>query len=195
MVILIAVCILTFAVLQSMLGTGFVIGAATTHVVDGGLQLQTIKQRFWEKVDIQGPDDCWEWLAGKNGEGYGAIGVDGKTRYATHVLFYLRHGYWPPQGRLACHHCDNRSCLNPRHLYLGTHKSNAQDRVQRDRCSNPSRKGEHNGRAKLTEKQVQEIRTDSYSLQKKLAEKYGVTGPIISRIKTGKLWRLPIDPE
>jgi len=144
-----------------------------------------LKERFWEKVDVRRPDECWFWLASKDQYGYGQISIDGNIRRATHVLFYLRHNYWPPKGKQANHTCDNPPCMNPRHLYLGTKKSNTRDMMQRKR--NRTFRGEHNGRSKLTEKQVQEIRV-GLQFQNKLAEKYGVAPSTISRIKAGKRW-------
>ena len=155
---------------------------------------KALADRFWEKVDIQGPDDCWEWTAGKIKGGYGRLQVDGSRRMATHVLFYIRQGYWPPQGRTANHHCDNSPCLNPKHLYLGTQKSNIYDMVQRGRArgGNGGLQGELCGRAKLTDEEVRIIKrllTHEGITQKELAFRFGVSKPIISRIKTGKIWR------
>ncbi len=155
---------------------------------------KTLADRFWEKVDVQGSDDCWEWLGYKGGSsGYGQIGVDGKTQYATHVLFKVRHGYWPPKGRTANHHCDNPGCLNPRHLYLGTQKSNMCDKVKRGREShlNGAQNGEQNGHAKLTMSQVKEIRKQAAKCgvtQKQLGHMFRVSRSTISAIVTGRNW-------
>ena len=150
---------------------------------------KTLKDRFWEKVDVCGSDNCWEWEATKTSKGYGVFSVDGKARYATHVLFYLRHNYWPPKGRTANHHCDNTGCMNPRHLYLGTQKSNARDREERGRGNHA--KGEHNGKAKLTEKEVRTIKhilKQGIMLQSEIGEMFDVGCRQISYINTGKNW-------
>jgi len=146
-----------------------------------------LADRFWEKVDIRGPDDCWEWLGFRLPKGYGRMWANGKMRLATHVLFFLRHGYWPPVvGKQANHRCDNPPCLNPRHLYLGTQKSNARDRIYRGRQA----KGEQHGMAKLTRKQVREIRKLSAQgiIQRELGYRFGVARTTISRIVAGKYW-------
>ena len=149
---------------------------------------KTLEQRFWEKVVVRGIDDCWEWLGGNgNKAGYGSIRVDGKNRCATHVLFYIRQGYWPPRGKQANHHCDNSGCLNPKHLYLGTQKSNMRDRDFRGRGNQP--KGEKNGRAKLTVNEVKQIKrlyAQGDVTQKQLGQKFSVSDSNISYIVNEK---------
>lgn len=152
--------------------------------------LMGLSKRFWTNVDVRGPDDCWQWLACKTRYGYGVMRADGKQRLATHILWFLRHGYWPQKSRTANHHCDNPSCLNPKHLYLGTPKSNTRDMMKRNRYV--IQRGELCGRAKLTNKEVYTIKrllVRGGITQKELAFRFGVSKPIISRIKTGKIWR------
>jgi len=150
---------------------------------------KTLEERFWDKVDVSGFDNCWLWLAHKNQNGYGTMSVAGKCRRATHVLFYLRKGHWPVAGRTANHHCDNPGCLNPKHLYLGTQISNVHDRERRGRrgCT----RGERNGRAKLTEDQVREIKrllVQSDFTQADLGRKYNVSSYAIHLISKGVTW-------
>ncbi len=140
---------------------------------------RSLEERFWCYVDVHGSDECWPWLASKCTEGYGKLQVDNKTRKATHVLFYLRQGYWPPKGRFMCHKCDNRICCNPRHLYLGTRKSNVRDMVQRGRCA-----------TKLTPEDVCSIRAFLRSGKSlvSLARRFGVHQTTIGRIGHRELW-------
>ena len=150
---------------------------------------KTLKDRFWEKVDVRGPDDCWEWLACKVKGGYGFLSVNSKHQYATHILFYIRNGHWPLKGRTANHNCDNPGCLNPKHLYLGTQKSNARDREERGRGNQA--KGEQQGNAKLTEKEVREIKRlleQGDMSQTEIGDMFGVICGQISNINTGKNW-------
>lgn len=158
----------------------------------GSRKPRPLKQRFWEKVDVRGPDECWPWMAAKDGHGYGSIGIGNrKVRNATHVLFYLRHDHWPPKGKQVNHHCDNRSCLNPRHLYLGTHKSNMCDMVKRGRGRSGQKKGEYNSNARFTNKKVRTIRklyaVGSITYQE-IGDRYGVDSGHISLIVNNKIW-------
>jgi hypothetical protein len=92
-----------------------------------------IEERFWEKVAISGPDDCWLWLGAKTKEGYGSIGHNGRVRRATHVSWELRYGAPFPPRKLACHTCDNPPCVNPAHIFVGTKQENADDMARKGR--------------------------------------------------------------
>lgn len=85
-------------------------------------------KRFWDKVDIKEPDDCWEWQAGFNGR-YGSF----NNGYA-HRFSWELHNSKIPDGMYICHTCDNPKCVNPNHLFAGTQKDNMQDMVKKGRC-------------------------------------------------------------
>ena len=89
-----------------------------------------IIKRFWSKVDKKGPDECWEW-SGADYHGYGHFKFRSETHQAHRVSWAIAHKTWPiPVGKMICHTCDNRNCVNPKHLYLGTNTTNQQDRSQ-----------------------------------------------------------------
>jgi hypothetical protein len=88
--------------------------------------------RFWAKVDRRGPDECWPWLGAYARRGYGRIFVAGGTRIATRVALVLA-GRQPAARQLACHSCDNPSCVNPTHLWWGSYTENAQDAAKKGR--------------------------------------------------------------
>jgi predicted XRE-type DNA-binding protein len=140
---------------------------------------------FWNLVDRRGPDECWEWIGVKQ-FGYGIFSINGINAKAHRYSWELAHGPIP-KGIFACHKCDNRSCVNPNHLFMGTPADNLQDMAQKQR----SLLGERNHKARLTAAQVQEIR-NLYAAgnlsQTKIAEQYGVNQTQVSRIILRRQW-------
>lgn len=97
-----------------------------------GRRPRPLAERFWEKVDKRGPDECWPWLSAQDRDGYGLFYARGKQVRATAMALEfdrrpLRPGEW------GLHTCDNPPCLNPAHLYAGTHLDNVADKVRRGR--------------------------------------------------------------
>lgn len=93
---------------------------------------KSLEERFLSRIEYT--EDCWIWTAGKNKKGYGQIKVSGKQEGAHRLSFTLYKG--DPSGMIVCHSCDNPSCVNPQHLWLGTPKDNMQDKERKGRGHN-----------------------------------------------------------
>lgn len=143
-------------------------------------------KRFWEKVDRSAGDDgCWLWTAGKKRKGYGVFSLKSKDRTAHRVSWAIHTGSIPDD--LHClHRCDCPPCVNPAHLFLGTNADNVADKTAKNRQV----KGESSTKAKLTEKQVIEIRLNAgKSTAVELAKQYGVTSAVIRKVITRDTWK------
>jgi hypothetical protein len=156
---------------------------------------QSLEQRFWEKVDKNKSDTfyegtrCWEWIAAKDQKGYGFIGIGtGVATRAHRMSWVLAHGEFPKE-LCVLHKCDNPSCVNPDHLFLGTNQDNIDDRERKGR--NIVYRGEDHGNAKLTDEDVLEIRrkyaTGEANIPK-LSNEYHVSISSIGRIILRNSW-------
>jgi hypothetical protein len=131
------------------------------------------------KTSIQ-ENGCWLWLGFKRHDGYGLIWLNGKHQRAHRVAFEHRNGKVDPEA-IICHRCDNPSCINPDHMFVGTTADNIRDCVVKKRHAF----GERNGHAKLTSAQVAAIRANSIATHQALAEQFGVRQSTVSRIRAG----------
>lgn len=160
-----------------------------------GMKARDPLARYQEKVDVQGPDDCWEWNAARFEKGYGAFRLGDRQTKAHRTGYELLVGPIP-EGYYVCHTCDNPPCQNPRHWFLGTTGDNARDREAKGRGAGARNlrvvhmRGETNGAAKLTEDDVRQIRSEQKRgvLQKELAERFGVSRAAICLIINRKHW-------
>jgi len=143
------------------------------------------EERFWSKVAIGGPDDCWEWTAGKDRCGYGGFKMGGRPFQSHRVSWELANGAIP-DGILACHKCDNPGCVNPAHLFLGTNADNAADREAKGRGA----RGGNHYRSKLTDADVRKIRglLKGGEIHREIAVRFGVSSSTIRHISTGYTW-------
>lgn len=148
--------------------------------------VRSLAVRFWAKVNKG--DGCWEWAAGTSRRGYGLIRGEPPTgNLGAHRASWEMHFGPVPAGLLVCHRCDNRKCVRPDHLFLGTPADNMLDRDAKGRQA----RGAVNGKAVLVEGQVQAVRAMlamGFS-QRKVAKRIGTSASAVCHIASGKNWR------
>lgn len=146
-------------------------------------------KNFWERVDVQGEDDCWLWKGAiGNRGGYGSLNYEGRSLQAHRVSYHLTCD--DPGELYVLHKCDTPLCCNPKHLFLGTQLDNMRDMIRKGRKRQV--KGEEHGRHKLTEWQVLELRREAAQegvTKVSLANKYGISAPTVGDIVRHKLWK------
>src|SRR6266446_2444270 len=149
-----------------------------------------IEKRFWSYVNKNGPipphrpslGQCWVWSRRGDGNGYGRLTYNRKV-YKAHVVSVMLKGIVIPRGMIVCHRCDNRACVRPPHLFIGTQADNTRDMFLKNRDN--ILRGEKSGRAKLTDDEVLEIgtiyATGKYT-QSEIAAMFGVSRAWINLI-------------
>lgn len=154
-----------------------------------------IEKRFMEKVSKQ-PDGCWLWTAAiVKAVGYGRFGMKSyEVDYAHRASWRLFRGDLP-KGMYVCHKCDVRSCVNPDHLFLGSHRQNMRDAADKGRVRIPRQSyasDETHQVAKLTNEQVLEIRaTEPWKRGDRgsFAKRFGVCPATIWNARTGRSFK------
>lgn len=148
----------------------------------------SLEDRFWLGVDnSSGDESCWPWLRSKTRNGYGVLSRGYKERRAHRFSWTISNGPIPP-GMHVLHRCDNPACCNPRHLFVGTHRHNMDDKVLKGR---QLRGASHPG-AKLSDNQVMEIRKlyDGKTMSNaEIAERYGIEKSSVRLIGLRRTWR------
>ena len=155
--------------------------SAERRAFDTVLQSREQRLRFLAFCQSRPNDGCWEWSGSKTSarDGYGQVWLDGKLRLAHRISWRLWRGLIPP-GALVLHRCDNPGCVNPEHLFVGTHSDNMLDAAKKGRIGN----------VKLTPADVQTIRqkTRAGTPSPVLAEAFGVSAGHIRHVARGRWW-------
>lgn len=149
---------------------------------------QTPAQRIFGKHTL-GVNGCWEWTGKLDYLGYGRLGFKNKLVLA-HRLSWRAHKGEIPDGLCVLHKCDNRKCINPDHLFLGTHQDNMADRDRKKRGKCP--RGIDHPQSKLNPEKAFEIRwlAASGHKQRRLAAQYGVTQRAVAQVIHNLTWRM-----
>ena len=150
---------------------------------------KTLKERFDEKW-VEDENGCWAWTAYKQPNGYGQIGEGGKhgkTLRAHRVSFEIYKGEIP-KSTCVLHTCDNPACVNPQHLFLGSHDDNMQDKCVKGRQP----VGVEHGRHQLTEEEVVKIRLlydEKQTSHRVIGEMFAVSHSNVQAIGNRKTWK------
>lgn len=166
----------------------------------GRLSNASIEERFWDKVPNRPEGECWIWQGTTSGTGkhrYGSFWAG--ERYGNgqpicvgaHRFVYTLMIGTIPEGLEVCHHCDVPRCVNPAHLFVGTHAENVADCFQKGR--HPPLLGTRNHKTKLTPEQVVSARasfTGARGEATDLARKYGISATAMRAVLTGKHWKV-----
>lgn len=159
--------------------------------------MDQLLERIASKAVPEPMSGCYIWTAAIDKNGYGRVFVDGQNRRAHTVIYELSFGP-VPHGHCVCHHCDTPSCVNPEHLFIGTHKDNMNDAAMKGRIINRFGRTKRRvslpapkpPRAKLTPAEVVAIRSapNRRGIRNALAAEYNVSAQQIYRIRTGRRW-------
>lgn len=147
---------------------------------------RTLEAVLCAAIDVGAPGDCWLWRRSVTPNGYGKLGIGGKTFGAHRVVCELAHGP-APRGAEAMHSCDVRRCCNPAHLRWGSRSENVADMHRKGRASQVRAHGERSARAKLAEADVRQILA-SREPAAVLAARFGVRAATVREIRAGRSW-------
>lgn len=169
---------------------------------------------FWSNVAVAA-SGCWEWQGFRSPKGYGRVNAPRGRKVFAHRVAWLLSRFVLPEGMLVLHRCDNPPCVNPDHLFMGTHADNSRDMVAKGRRFNPMRSAESRRKAArfgddhwarrhpelvvrgerrsdFTESDIRAIR-DDYAAgglsTRKLGAKYGISGAHAYSIVSRRAWR------
>jgi len=148
----------------------------------------TMRERFDSKWMPEPNTGCWLWIAYAHANGYGQFNVTATQPRRAHRVAYELYVGPIPAGLCACHRCDTPLCVNPDHLFLGTHRDNVADKMAKGRGGD--RRGEASGRARLTEAQVLQVMAlcRGGATRASVAARFGVASGTIRSIVKGLTW-------
>ncbi len=151
------------------------LSCAKSERTENAYSLERIADRLWSKVEKT--ESCWLWTGYANAEGYGLVSARGGQVLAHRMILELE-GLDVPADKLVLHTCDVKRCVNPAHLFVGTHLDNCQDKWRKGRGVVPF--GEDHGNAKFTDAQIAEMRL-RYGTEVKRYTRKGMTSTMLAK--------------
>jgi len=145
--------------------------------------------RFLDGIELRRPSECWPWIMGVVSKGYGSFSIHDRTHLAHRISWILNNDSIP-EGLCVLHHCDNRVCVNPNHLFLGTNGDNCHDMKNKGRAAHPI--GELHPLHKLTWAKVDQIRQLAQlgnCSDKALGQMFEVSAACIGAVLRNQTWR------
>lgn len=157
-----------------------------------------VVSRFWDKVIVLSADECWEWTAGKNKKGYGEFWLAGERHLHAHQISWMWENEKEiPSGMCVLHSCDNPSCVNPDHLFLGTNQDNIDDKMKKGRWRSRFLRGtdhpQHGTNSKFNKlsdadvKEIRKLKEKGHTLRG-IALIFGVSHGVVNNIIQGRKW-------
>lgn len=154
------------------------------YIAMNGIHNMLFKRRFFEKVNSMQAGECWNWDGVISAHGYGDFWAFGRRQRAHRISWEIYYGKIP-EGKLVLHKCDNKRCINPAHLYLGTNSDNMKDHIERS--ENPTI-GCFHSRLTLNEsEQVKTLHKYKNFSQTQLAELFDVSRGVIYNVLHGNI--------
>lgn len=150
-----------------------------------------LKDRLYAKVKVNDKNGCWEMKPYK-GHRYPNLQVNNMSIRANRLSWEIYNNKKIPSGYCCLHLCDNTTCINPKHLIIGTHKENMQDMIKKGRDKKDGPKGERCAQHKLKKEQVIEIKKMLKGKKvnmSEIARKYNVNNVTIFNIRHGHTWK------
>ncbi len=153
------------------------------------VQFCTDSCRFWHKVDMRGPTECWLWLGTKPAFGHGQFVCQGSVVYAHRFAWEQYYGRIPDDDNVCIlHKCDVPACVNPAHLFMGTREDNVADMRRKGRGAKPPiLRGAANPNAKIDDNIVREIKASPVT-PREIAARFGITRRAYYKIRSGETW-------
>ncbi len=163
---------------------------ARSHRIIPPLTMQE-QHRFWSKIKVCGPEQCWLWTAHRQRRGYGTLRLR-RHMFLSHRVAYFISSCQDPGNLCVLHSCDVPACCNPNHLWTGTDADNNADMICKRRDRHTALPGMRNGSSRLNDEQIRNIRklhSSGAETQKLLAKRYGVARVTIWKIVHGLSWK------